>query len=363
MLLFATIPFFQRHFLYLHKANTLFWHDIDKPEPWGFAQNQVTPFKLPTSDGESLYAWHILPLPLYGKHEEDIASSREPGFCEKVTDTAAFRLLRDDPDAKVLLYFHGNAGHVANGWRPDTYHALTDATSYHVITVDYRGFGKSTGTPSEKGLILDGMALVDWAINVAGVPPERIVLYGQSLGTAVVSGVAEVCAVDGIEFSGIVLVAGFSNLPAMLTGYRISGYVPIFGPFLWLPFMSRWLQRFVYEKWQSDGRLAHVVKLTKSRLRLSFVHGKNDMDIPCLESDKLFRAAAMPTVTGDPEEVDFESIKAGKTVKRGEDGFVTTWVAEPNIIIRQEQSPHGAHNPIMGYAPTLLAVMRSFEQD
>jgi pimeloyl-ACP methyl ester carboxylesterase len=239
-----------------------------------------------------------------------------------------------------------NAGHVANGWRPDTYHALTDTTSYHVITIDYRGFGLSTGTPSEPGLILDGVALVDWVINVAGVPPERIVLFGQSLGTAVVSGVAEVCAADGLEFAGIVLVACFSNLPAMLTGYRISGYVPVFGPFQWIPFTSRWLQKFVYEKWRSDERLPRVVELAKSRLRLTLVHAKDDMDIPCLESDKLFRATAMATLPGVPNGVDFESMKEDRTTKRGEDGFVTTWTAEPDIVIRHEQFPHGGEQDI-----------------
>ena len=66
--------------------------------------NQVTPFQIKTVDGEALYAWHILPLSLYAKHEDKVASSREPGLVQDVTTTEAFRLLKEEKDAKVILY-------------------------------------------------------------------------------------------------------------------------------------------------------------------------------------------------------------------------------------------------------------------
>lgn len=68
------------------------------------AGNQVTPFELTTSDGETLHAWHILPLPLYAKHEESVSSSREPGLCKDVMKTESFRLLKEDPNAKVIVF-------------------------------------------------------------------------------------------------------------------------------------------------------------------------------------------------------------------------------------------------------------------
>lgn len=49
----------------------------------------------------------------------------------------------------------------------------------HILTIDYRGFGHSTGSPTEAGLILDGVTLVDWVMKVAGIPPERIVILGR----------------------------------------------------------------------------------------------------------------------------------------------------------------------------------------
>lgn len=67
------------------------------------AGNQVTPFKLPTPDGETIYAWHVLPLSVYARHEEAISSSREPGLCKDVEKTEGFRLLKEDPGAKVII--------------------------------------------------------------------------------------------------------------------------------------------------------------------------------------------------------------------------------------------------------------------
>lgn len=185
------------------------------------------------------------------------------------------------------------------------------------------------------------MTALDWVINVAGVPAERVLVFGQSLGTAVASGVAEICASDGIELAGFVLVAGFSNLPAMLTGYRVSGVVPVLGPLQWTPFTSRLLETIIYEKWLSTERWTRVVKKTGSRLRLSLVHAMDDMDIPCIESDKLFEAAAVATLEGGSSAADFEARKKSSTVEKGDGAFVATWNAPPNIIIRQELSPYG----------------------
>ncbi|KAF4974327.1 hypothetical protein FZEAL_8756 [Fusarium zealandicum] len=352
-------PFFQRHFLYAHKINTLLWTDVNKPEQWGFARNQVTPFSLTTPDEETIYAWHILPLPLYLQNEASI-ESQPPGFSKDFTQTESFRLLREDPESRLVLYFHGNAGHIAQAIRPSSYHSLTDTSSYHVVAIDYRGFGHSTGAPSEMGIIQDASTLVEWAINVAGVPSNRIVLLGQSLGTAVVSGVAEKYALQGVEFAGITLVAGFSDLASLLLGYRIGGVFPVLAPFRVWPWLVRYINRFVVDKWYSADRLANIVRHTKTRLRINLVHAKNDKDIPWTEDNKLFRAAANETV-GLLSDAEFDAWKEQRTVRKGDDAFVTTWTAEPDMIIRQELFPYGGHNDVMGYAPVALAIMRAFD--
>lgn len=229
------------------------------------------------------------------------------------------------------------------------------------------------------GLIEDSATLVEWAINVAQVPPNRIVLMGQSLGTAVASGVAERYALDGVEFAGIVLVAGFSDLATMLSEYRMGGVFPVLAPFRAWPSLLRLLHRFVVDKWHSAGRLENIVKHTKSRLRINLVHAKDDKDIPWTEDDKLFRAATNGT-TGSMSDEEFKHWKEEQTVTKGEDAFVTTWKSEPNIVVRQELFPRGGkfsarvslrsevkltksigHNGIMGSAPVALAIMRSFD--
>ena len=59
-----------------------------------------------------------------------------------------------------------------------------------IVRSSYRGFGHSTGNPTETGLIVDGIALVSWIMSVTNIPPERTVILGQSLGTAVSAAVA-----------------------------------------------------------------------------------------------------------------------------------------------------------------------------
>ncbi|KAI0169427.1 alpha/beta-hydrolase [Hypoxylon sp. FL1284] len=361
-LLLGAIPFIQRHFLYVHRLNTLFWHDLDKPEYWGFARNQVTPFSLTTVDDESIYAWHILPLPTYLGHEDEL-QAQKPGFSDDVAKTVSFKLLRDDPEARLVIYFHGNAGHVAQGYRPDSYHTLTDSSRYHVLAIDYRGFGKSTGTPSEAGLLHDGAAAVDWAMHVAGVPASRIVIMGHSLGTAVTSAVAEHFALQGIEFAGVILMAGFSSLPGLLSSYAVAGFIPVLSPLRSIPPVLDFFQRFIVDKWKSADRLAHVVRLTHTRLRLTFIHAKNDLEIPCHESDALFKAAAGASIHETLDDDSFSSWKETQTLKRDDGTFIATTKAAPDTIIREELVSYGGHNEVITSAAVSLAVMRSFGLD
>lgn len=238
-----------------------------------------------------------------------------------------------------------NAGHVAEVLRPATYHVLTATSNYHVITFDYRGYGHSTGSPDEAGLIEDGSAVVDWALNVAGIPAERILLLGQSLGTAVASGVAErYVSQHGVEFAGIVLVAGFSDLATMLTEYRIVGIFPVLGPLRSWPLVIEWLQGLVVDPWHTDDRLASIVRNTKSRLRLTMVHARDDPDIPWTQDNKLFKAATSELIKTDSSE-EFDAWKQTQTIVREEDAFVATCRAGPDIVIRQELFPVGGECP------------------
>jgi hypothetical protein len=90
--------------LYAHKFNTLFYHNINNAEQFGFAKGQVTPFNIRTPDGETLYAWHILPLDVYARNEKALRDDpRRSGPVEHFESTTAFKLLSSSADARVVV--------------------------------------------------------------------------------------------------------------------------------------------------------------------------------------------------------------------------------------------------------------------
>jgi uncharacterized protein len=82
----------------------------------------------------------------------------------------------------ALLYFHGNGGNVSH--RLERTKMLVESLGLDVFLVDYRGYGRSSGAPNEAGLCADGEAIFE-AARARGFAPERIVLFGESLGGAV----------------------------------------------------------------------------------------------------------------------------------------------------------------------------------
>ena len=193
------------------------------------------------------------------------------------------------------------------------------------MTVDYRGFGYSSGTPNEQGLITDGIALVNWALQIAQIPPERIILFGQSLGTAVSVAVAEHFALEEqIEFAGIILVAGFSDIPTLMLTYYVGGILPILAPLRPYPSLQRFFSDHIQERWITTERLINLVHHSPN-LNLQILHARNDFQIPCSHSDTLFRTAANATVKGG---MTIKQIDATKDFQDlGEGGCISTCTA------------------------------------
>jgi abhydrolase domain-containing protein 12 len=210
----------------------------------------------------------------------------------------------------------------------------------HILAIDYRGYGLSTGFPTEEGLITDGIAAVDWALKVANIPSDRIVILGQSLGTAVVTAVAEHYALQGTDFAGIVLVAGFTDMSTLLTSYSIAGWIPVLSPLRPFPPLQRLFSSYVYDQWPSSTRLANFVHVSK-RVRLFIVHGKDDYEIPWHHSDGLFIAAADATTENGMDLSLLKAMKARNTVNMGDGTFVSTWKAGNDKTIREEIVGHG----------------------
>lgn len=264
-----------------------------------------------------------------------------------ITETPSFQLLtgKQDPESLLIIncelrfcasyrtsltqfVVHGNAGTLAQGWRTDTYRALGSAASdrIHVLTFDYRGFGESTGSPSEDGLVIDGIAVVDWALYVAKIPPQRIVLVGQSLGTAVASAVAEYFSTNReVDFAGVVLVAAFTDLPSLVLKYAIKGVIPILSPLRTYPRLQRWFTRQVVDTWQTEARLTNLVQTSK-HLNLAMIHAKNDIEISWRNTEHLFQAVANATSSSGMAIADIDSVK--NHVDLGMGGWQNTWTTE-----------------------------------
>ncbi|MCJ1420170.1 hypothetical protein MMC32_006527 [Xylographa parallela] len=360
-----TTSSFQAHVVYLHRIQMTWFKDLDVPESFGFLRNQVIPFSIKLPNGEALYAWHILPVELYRKHESALIA--EPsGFVLDITSRLGFELLQNDPDARLILHFHGAAGTVGSGYRVPNYRALSagQPRKIHVVTFDYRGFGRSNGTPSERGMILDALAVVDWAIKIAEIPPSRILIFGQSLGTAVSIAISEHFALQTppVVFTGAVLVAPFVDVATLVATYRVAGLMPILSPFAKFPLLFDYLSSFIRDTWTSKDRFAEYARVNEAigkKYRLTLIHAEDDYDIPSHHTQTVFWHAVNATIAGGISYEELEVKKSKLRTDLGAAGSVMEWRTD-NGVIREEILKTGLHDVVMGNPVITMAVMRIF---
>jgi uncharacterized protein len=158
---------------------------------------------------------------------------------------------------EVILYFHGNAGDLS-GWQ----FVAEDFTAqgYSFMIIDYRGYGKSSGKLSEKGLYLDAEAAFDFLIK-KGFDPAHILLYGRSIGSGVAVDLA-----SKRTCKGLILEAPFISLTKLA-----NEKFPLFFPSLLLKY-----------KFES------INKINRVKCPVIFLHGSDDTLIPPSHSAKLF---------------------------------------------------------------------------
>jgi fermentation-respiration switch protein FrsA (DUF1100 family) len=236
-----------------------------------------------------------------------------------------------------------------------------DPSKVHILAIDYRGFGLSTGTPSEPGLITDGLTAVRFAMEKLRIPPSRIALLGQSLGTAVTFGVAEALATDPknpIELGAVFSLAGFGNMKTLVNTYRIGGYIPILRPLYMYPRIQKWFSQFLYEPWHSDQRVASLVRASKN-LNLVLMHAENDIEIPYEHVDALFLAAVNATSASGVSVKDLETTKEKKVY--GDESIRNRWPqgnSNGNSIV-QWVVRWGGHNKVVMSAGTSVIVAKA----
>lgn len=118
----------------------------------------------------------------------------------------------------TILFFHGNAGNISH--RLDKLKILYDI-GVNIFIIDYRGYGKSEGKPSESGLYSDSKAAYNYLVHERKVNPQAIILYGESLGSAVAMDLAV-----KEKTAGIITEVAFSNIRDMAKIYY--PYIPSF---------------------------------------------------------------------------------------------------------------------------------------
>ena len=364
-----TIPAVQNQVVYLNKVTLTWFQDVSVPEQWGFLRNQVTPFTLDTTDGEKLHAWHILPLGIYQEHED--ALTREPaGIAHDITERLCFKLLRDDPDSLLVIYLHGAAGTLGSGWRPPSYRAMSAAfpDRIHTIAIDYRGFGSSSGNPSEPGLLIDASTLANFALHTVGIPESRIVIFGQSLGTAVGISLAHHMATmsDPILFAGMVLIAPFADVELLTASYQLAGTIPLLAPVARFPKLLALLNSFLVSKWASKDMLADFVRHVEhlphkeQTYHITIIHAEDDHDIPFAHSEKVFWHAVNATTPAGTSVADLERHKSESGRLLGAGGRVVEW-STPKGLIREEITKYGLHDRVMSYPVVSLTIARAFQ--
>ncbi len=163
----------------------------------------------------------------------------------------------------VLLWFHGNAGNLSH--RSDLMFRLA-RTPAQIFIVDYRGYGRSEGKPSEQGLYLDGRAAWQYLVGERRVSPDRIVIFGKSLGGAVAIDLA-----TEVEPAGLIVQSSFTSIPDMAARH--------------FPFVPKALIR---------TRMDSLSKIQNVRAPKLFIHSTADEIAPYEFGRRLYDSAKEP---------------------------------------------------------------------
>ncbi len=174
----------------------------------------------------------------------------------------SFYFSRKETD-RAVLFFHGNYGNASQRLRAakEIYDLKTN-----VLLVDYRGYGRSEGTPTEPGIYLDGQAAARHMIEEFGLPESRIILYGRSLGSAVAVDLAQ-----NRNFAGLVLLCPMSSAVDIAKGIGLGLFVP-----------------FV------KGRLDNAGKIGQVNIPKLIFHGENDRILPLYMGRKVYEKGSEP---------------------------------------------------------------------
>ncbi len=215
---------------YAIQRKLIYFPDRSRPNPAEFGATHFQEVVLRTEDGLDLLSWYAPPA---------------------------------DGGAPVLVYLHGNAGHI--GPRAGKLTPYLEA-GYGALLVGYRGYGGNPGDPTEDGLYLDGDAAIAWLAE-QGHGVETVVLYGESLGTGVAAELA-----TRYSARALVLEAPFTSLPD--AGARAYPFLPV-----------------RYLAWDQFDT---IDKINQIDMPVMVLHGEADRVVPIDMGRAVFDAARHP---------------------------------------------------------------------
>ena len=216
--------------LFLLQRSVLYHPDPTRPEPADHGVPEMRAVTLRTDDGLDLLAWWSPP---------------------------------ENDSRPVLVFFHGNAGHI--GYRAEKVRPYLDR-GWGVLLVAWRGYSGNPGKPTEAGLYADGRAALAF-LRDQGIAPGRQVAYGESLGAGVVVELAR-----QTRFATVVLEAAFSSVADI--AQQKYPYVPV--------------RPMILDRFDSIAKIADVVS------PVLVIHGENDGIVPIEHGRRLHAAANEP---------------------------------------------------------------------
>ena len=232
--------------------------------------------------------------------------------------------------------------------RLDTYrHLAASNHNTHLITFDYRGWGLSSGKPSEEGVILDSLTILEWVLKTANVDPSRVLIVSQSFGTAIsIGAVTHYAELHPTKpLAGIVTIAAFTSLRNVVGGYRMGGWLPLLGPLnIWPAMSDYFVHRFLHAEFDSVMRMRKLVEVTKgTKFSVTLIHAVNDWEISYRHSRELFEVACAGNM----------DISETTNTDR-----VTKWIEDGRI--RYIETSWGGHNDIQKSDAVLKAVISAW---
>ncbi len=190
---------------------------------------------------------------------EDV-TLRAPDGCA----LGAWYVPAEGPARGTALFCHGNAGNISH--RLLTIEKIR-RLGLNVLIFDYRGYGRSDGRPSEAGIYSDGRTAWDWLVEVKCESPDRIVIWGRSLGSAVATRLA-----GEVRPAAVIIESAHTSVPD--AGARAYPWMPV-----------RLIAR---------TRLDNLEQVRRVKCPLLAVHSTEDEMLPIEFGRKVFEAAPGP---------------------------------------------------------------------